>query len=621
MKAREYWIHAYTYCELSGYCFKADVHVVFLPDEFNRVLFTFRSTGNVQLPCYISNPAGVYTQSRYDMYPASLEPSSAYVWHGPCYNPERGLEFTISYAYNNLISDIQPDEMELSVTASDGLHIMKFTFNLMDIVTHQRPLELIVEEVPTGTIGYSGEFEFEKREISIDLKDGDVVNFPLEISGTATGMNKVFVKIFKGEQQLYGQIVNVVESAFSDTIDSLSANEGDNLIITIYDWEHMYNADNALEYDSVSVDVVYQPAGDIVVSFTGETESRATCGDSIIAANFKIAASTSYFLEEATLEVPHGSAQAISGVYLFNEAYCLNEANSFMTEDSTTITGMNFQISPNLITVLRVEYRLRPVGSPTGVSSGLNLRTILDSIVLRDSDGDRKTVDVRAVGNEIYVYRSYPVVTQIPLSTEEKQIVNGNLQTIYKWKMEASSCGAIAIKQMPKIKTTWKDLGVPSDLQFRSLRVFRGTEDITKFVKITNQDGKSVKTDVLAEADNSILISFLPEEIIAGGATLFYTLKATPENFDHTLDGADMVALNMMGDNHSGNKRYCYCDNGIWKLAEDNAGANAENFNFLWSDRSELSHCGLSGMSTGDWFNGYLIKNLPLDPVVLDENP
>lgn len=198
IKVGEYYIHAITYSEFSGYCFDADAHVIFHANETNRVVFSFRPTGNVIIPCYIPNPAGDYLANRYDFYPVSLKADYSYVWMGPCYNEQGELEFKICCTYGDL-ADICDEEMELSVTATDGLHIMKFVFNPLDITKYQRPLKLIAEEIPMGNWQYGGEFDFMDGEIIVSSPaDGVATPFPIRLTGSTKGLTgKVYVEFLK----------------------------------------------------------------------------------------------------------------------------------------------------------------------------------------------------------------------------------------------------------------------------------------------------------------------------------------------------------------------------------------------------------------------------------------
>ncbi len=242
VKAQEYYIRAYTYCEMSGYCFEADAHVIFLPNESNRVLFSFSSTGSVSIPCYIDDPGKYVGDLSYIWW---IEGADAYLPQAPYYE-EGKLMFTIC-CYN--FGHLTDNNIELHVQSGEVLHILGFSFNPLDITTQGRPLKLVAEELPTGTIQYGGEFEYEQDgEIVIDSPaDGDVVNFPITIIGTTTGIKKVALQVKNKTANTtpYENFIDLPkDGGFCFSIESMEiegADAGDELEIIITDTERRNN--------------------------------------------------------------------------------------------------------------------------------------------------------------------------------------------------------------------------------------------------------------------------------------------------------------------------------------------------------------------------------------------
>ncbi len=52
--------------------------------------------------------------------------------------------------------------------------------------------------------------------------------------------------------------------------------------------------------------------------------------------------------------------------------------------------------------------------------------------------------------------------------------------------------------------------------------------------------------------------------------------------------------------------------NAIFQLAAS-AGASGTDYNLIWSDRSSVRHIYTADNTYGDWANGYLVLDLPLD--------
>lgn len=260
VEARQYYIHAVTFSELSGYCFEADASVLLLPGESNRVLFTFHPTGSFWVQCFISNPPGVYCQNCTGKYYSStlMSDGTLSLWQNPTYSSKK-LAFTLCYydEYANPAS-FHDVGLKLSVQAEDGQHIMSSTFNPADIVSRQRPLELSAAEFPTGTVQYSGEPGYQKENISVELNDGDTIIFPLVVKGTATsGIKKILASINnKTTFESSEKIVDVIAGAYSVTFDDLpNSGLGDNLTVSVWDYDNLYNPDIAKEVDGVTVEV------------------------------------------------------------------------------------------------------------------------------------------------------------------------------------------------------------------------------------------------------------------------------------------------------------------------------------------------------------------------------
>ncbi|MFH0853965.1 MAG: hypothetical protein V1891_00510 [bacterium] len=258
VKAGQHYLTATTYGSLSGNCFCSDASVLLLPNEANSVLFIFKNTGRVTLPCYILNPPGVYTQSD-KFYNTSLKAGNAYLYNscrfGYAPNVEeqvQGLYFSISYNYSDLCS-IRDEVMELQIEAEDGLCLIEFDFNLLEMIKCC-PVKLNVREISAGTIQFSEEFEYQKEEITVDFEDGEEINFPLTVKGEVKGIGRVGVRVSRGEEIIYQDVFEVDDNSYSAKIDSLDVIEGDNLIISVFDFDE---ESLGFEYDIVSVDVIF----------------------------------------------------------------------------------------------------------------------------------------------------------------------------------------------------------------------------------------------------------------------------------------------------------------------------------------------------------------------------
>ncbi|MFH1191857.1 MAG: hypothetical protein V1655_00050 [bacterium] len=305
VKAQEYYIHAMTYCELSGYCFEANAHVIFLPNESNRVLFSFSSTGSVSIPCYIDDPGKYVGDLSYIWW---IEGADAYLPQAPYYE-EGKLMFTIC-CYN--FGHLTDNNIELHVQSGEVLHILGFSFNPLDITTQGRPLKLVAEELPTGTIQYGGEFEYEQDgEIVIDSPaDGDVVNFPITIIGTTTGIKKVALQVKnKTANTTHENFIDLPkDGGFCFSIESIESMEiegadaGDELEIIITDTERRNN---------VGVDVIVGPPNYVNVN---TIDSINALGNNLISYCWDVLPSNMKVGDTLEFAYKIGAVQAAEGV-------------------------------------------------------------------------------------------------------------------------------------------------------------------------------------------------------------------------------------------------------------------------------------------------------------------
>ncbi len=341
-------------------------------------------------------------------------------------------------------------------------------------------------------------------------------------------------------------------------------------------------------------------------------------GQTVTAATYEInPTNDTYTLEEVCVKVASGSQAAINRVYLYDGDTLLNTGGTPMNTYFATTTGLSLVMTPNVTKTLTVKLGLNSVG--TGMADpGLDAAVTLDTIAVRNSNGTKSYVSDDRAGNEVYVYKAYPVVTSIALSDTEREVDNDVNQAIYKFKIAPSSSSTIAVKQM-KFSLSWSDTTNLAALELGTFKFFRGNTDITTSVEITAANGTSAKSGgtTLKETDAVVVVGFITSEEPVSAETT-YTIKATPANFDSGTTSSDSVTITMVGDTsaHSGTKKYAVATitgSKIWKLATAAAGTGATAYNFIWSDKSATPHVAASGTSSADWANGYLVNYFDLD--------
>ena len=349
-------------------------------------------------------------------------------------------------------------------------------------------------------------------------------------------------------------------------------------------------------------------SGTVTVSVESEPLAAIVAGNQndVEAARFKFVGTyDNYTITEMTIKVADTTvASAIQKVKACVGATCYEGALS----GSSVTLSTNFSIigdNPSG-TVVSVKYNLNQIGAGYG-QSGINAVATLDQFKYRNSQGQESSNGTDYTGNSLYVYKSIPTFTQVDLSNPD--IINGSQMEIYKFTVAADAKGAIALKQL-KLAISWNDdATTANNLELESVKIFRGTTDITSVTDLRDEDGNNVEeTDGLLENDGTLVITFNSEEQIPAGSSYTYTIKATPQGFSD--DEKDSFSIYMPGDSTADTASQIFDDGGSVGVVELDSGDEADNI--IWSDLSAVPHSYSLGTSSADWANGYLAKNLDL---------
>lgn len=341
------------------------------------------------------------------------------------------------------------------------------------------------------------------------------------------------------------------------------------------------------------------------------------------AARYKFtAANESYTIKEIQVKVGSAAISSVtSSVQLYDGATPIGSPAPFAQSSNTAalVTGLNVSVPANSNKVITAKLMLNTIGTGAGTSQS-NAALTLDSVEYADSQGVETTSTTDRAGNEMYVYKSIPTVTQVPLTNQT--LVNGTATDLYKFTVTASSQGPVALKQFI-LTTTWSDGGTADTLEVESMKLFEDGVDVTANVTIQDEAGNTAEsTSGLTEADADLTVSWDAgkESLIPAGGTKTYVVRGTPQGF--RLTGADTVgdsvSFYLAGDSaHNSTKVYLNGISGeptIWGLhtAADSTGSGTL-YQFIWSDNASSTHTAAeNASSTDDWANGYKVLNLDL---------
>ena len=313
--------------------------------------------------------------------------------------------------------------------------------------------------------------------------------------------------------------------------------------------------------------------------------------------------------------------------------------NNIDTSGSTGgyyFTGLSVPVAASTSKTLTVVANLT-VPSSTAGNSGLRIIPALTYVKYMDPQGTvaeitDSTGDLYEA-NSTYVYRTAPTISLASTITNNT-FTNGQVVDLYKFKVTAPSYivagntyGDVNIKQF-KIAVSWSDAVTADALELESIKLLKDGVDITTSVAITEEDvGASIEsTTGITESGAFIIVTWDgdTEDTIGAGDSTTYTIRGTPQQFvvasgtDVTHDSVSLALDTDTADVTFGSTTVDYTGyinigttlTGIMKLyTAAAANASAEDANLIWSDNSAVAHSSSTTASTGDWTNGYLIKD------------
>ncbi|MBI5370085.1 hypothetical protein HZA85_02780 [Candidatus Uhrbacteria bacterium] len=356
----------------------------------------------------------------------------------------------------------------------------------------------------------------------------------------------------------------------------------------------------------------------------------------VVAAKYRFSATNDdYLIKEMTTSVASATASALVNAVRLYDGNILVSSTVYDENSLTraTWTGLSIPVKANVSKILTVKYLLNSAGVGAGTSQ-TDVANMLYSVKFTDTNGTETTEtsgsEFSSVnGNAQYAFASIPTVSAVDLTNSA--IVNGQAMDLYKFTVSAHSAGNLAVKQF-KLTTTWSDGRSDDTLTVTSLKFYKNGADVTSSVTIVDEDGNDVKTSGFTEADEDLVVTFSSEDTVSAGETVTYVVRGTPSAFATvapTSTQTDSVSFYLAQDAAACTKGTatdpgCFINDetdqasGQSEIMElfTSAAANTSDgtaAEFIWSDVSAASHASAANASsTGDWHNGFLVKNLDL---------
>jgi hypothetical protein len=323
----------------------------------------------------------------------------------------------------------------------------------------------------------------------------------------------------------------------------------------------------------------------------------------------------------------------IVSVGLYDGATLVSTVNSMDSSGVVTFTGVNFVVPKDDSKTLTVKATLNTVsgGATSGsdakvalAASGFEARGTNSSTVLTSATGLTTGLE----GNSKIVRKTNITLTQNTTdSMLSSAITNGSENGLYAFDVAVDSAENAALRQLKFNVTLTDNVGTNNTLTAADWKLYRNGSDITSQVDVVGADGLSLEsggTGTFGEGSSTVYVIFggsTGEESISKGTTNTYVLKATLNGYTTGADDDSIsVALANDGTVQPTNSTYIGLDANDLVQLQTSSYTGSTSASVIWSDNSAIPHLSdTSTLTSGDWINGYLLKNAPLGSRVITD--
>lgn len=389
-----------------------------------------------------------------------------------------------------------------------------------------------------------------------------------------------------------------------------------------------------------------------------ETESRIVLAgktDETIARYRFTAANESLKLTRVTIELPASTDDEVTSVSLWDGATKVT-GDVAVTSAGTPYAKFNsfttdFVIPKDSTKTLTVKVNTNTVGN--GADSGTTVTATLATDTSADDQFEARGVSSNTVLDDDDVTQTSAramVLRKTKMTVTENAIAssiisNGSEQEVYNFTVSADANENVALKQLILDAIITDNVGTNDTLVAGSLKLYRGSTNLTSNVDIHALAGTTLETAAtIAEGTSQVVITWASdEEVIAAGTSNTYSIRATLSGYSTPADD-DTFRMLLKTDATAQTATNTYLVDLDTTVSQQTAaladitattidgteGATAvlaANGNFIWSDNSGVPHdydlvdsvlAGTDSTSGSDWINGYLLKNFPMSGKTLN---
>jgi len=246
---------------------------------------------------------------------------------------------------------------------------------------------------------------------------------------------------------------------------------------------------------------------------------------------------------------------------------------------TVTFSGLNIAVPSNGSKVLSVQLGLGTVGAGTG-TSGEDTKVTLTGAKYTSSTGVTDHSSLNKAASSMYVFKSVPTITNVALPTT---VLSAGVQTLAKFQVSSGGTGTIS----------WGEI---------DFTVNASTGVTVDTPTLWDADAGTQVANVTCSGTTAVVCTSITDQEISGAKN--YILKM---NVGGTIASGAYVSTNIANPS-SHVVPATFAD-----ASGANGGGNSVAASFVWSDESATGH----SLTTTDWNNDYLVKNLPTDSQTL----
>jgi len=337
-----------------------------------------------------------------------------------------------------------------------------------------------------------------------------------------------------------------------------------------------------------------------------------------------------YTITDLTVEIP--DASSVQTINLMDGGSAV-VGGSKPGATSVTFNGLNIAVNKGTPKLIGVQLVMGGVGSGAG-TTGAALTASVSSVTARDSQGAAAAVKSITTGNTVgtagdnsddvvgsamYVFKAIPTVSLVALPTT---LLTTGTASIAKFSVGSNGTGTIGWKKFVfSISKTGSDA---SDPALSAVKLYDADTNVEvlgtpTFISADSDAGGPDATTDCAYFDTVCTLTFVAtsEQQVSGSKT--YVLKstvaatlATGDNVNVTI-GAGVTNSSNAPTTTAATTGHAnpavYGNDGTTGASGKDGGGSNVFTSFVWTDVSIDSH----SVSTADWNNSYLVKNIPTD--------